>query len=84
MSVLHLVNGVLIGPLQREIEVEHHLLLRPTLEEEVAGNVGADLLDQISQRHKLARPLAELHLLAAALHAHQLNDDRLEEVTAQT
>ncbi len=77
VRVLDLVDGVLLGLVERHVEVEQELGVRLAHLEEEARDVDAHLLVQLAQRHAGARALRELDLLAVALHAHHLVQDVL-------
>src|SRR5690606_7088490 len=80
VRVLDLVDRVLLGLVEGQVEVEEHLRVAAPHEEEVAGDVDAGLLEELPQRDELAGPLAEPDLPAAARDADDLDDLDLEEL----
>ena len=81
VRVLHVVHRVLGALAGREIEVEVDRRVVRARQQEPARRVDADLVDQLVERHELARPLGHRRPLAAASdEVDELHDDQLERV----
>ena len=80
VSVLDVVDGVLVRLLLRKLDVELHLALRRSLEEEEPAGVRAHLFDELAERHDLTRPLGEADCLASALQRDELVDEQHERL----
>src|SRR6266550_3005907 len=78
VRVLHVVDGVLVRLLHRELEIEVELPVRARLKEEVARRVLADGLDDLFEQEELSGPSP--HPLEHALmqETHVLVEDDLE------
>ena len=62
----------------RKVEVEVELAVQRAHEEEVACRIRADLLDELFERHALARALRHLHEFAAAIQADHLQEEHFQ------
>ena len=83
MAVLHVVDRVLVVALDGEGQIEGQRRLHRGHDEEEARRVNADLVEDLVERHDLARALAHRDLLAAA-HQRDLLRDRDVEASRIT
>jgi hypothetical protein len=66
-----------------QLDVEIHLAIGRTLDEEIAHGVGAHFLQHLAQRHHIAGTLGEPHDLAVPLEGHQLVENQRQPVRIQ-
>src|SRR5262249_56128096 len=77
VCVLHVVDGILVRLLAREVDVDVDRLVGAARDEVPARRVDADLLDQLAQEDDVAAALRSLARLAALDDVHELVDDHL-------
>src|SRR3990172_9989591 len=78
MRVLDVVNGVLLGALLREVDIELDRLVMSPRDEEPASGVHSDRVEEVVEEDDVAAPLG--HLLRPTLLAevHELIDENFE------
>ena len=80
VRVLHVVDGVLVGLLGRQIEVDVDRLVGTAVDEVPARGVDADLVEQLVEEHDVAGALRHLRGLAAAREVNELVEQHLDAV----
>ena len=80
MCVLHVVDGVLLRPLLREVDVELDRLIVPPGDEVPARGVDADRVQQVVEEDDVAATLGHLLRLAAFDQVYELVDQNLERL----
>ena len=78
VRVLHVVDGVLGALLRGEVDVDLDRLVGAAVDEEPAGRVDADLVDQLVEEHDVAGALRHLRRLAAAGQVDELVEQHLD------
>ena len=78
VDVLDVVDGVLARLLGREVDVDLDRLVVAAVDEEPAGEVDADLVDEVVEEDHVALALRHLRLLAAADEMDELVDQELD------
>ena len=78
VRVLHVVDGVLLRLLGRQVEVDVDRLVRAAVDEVPARGVDADLVHEVVEEDDVAAALRHLGLLAAARQVHGLVEQHLD------
>ena len=78
VRVLHVVDGVLLRLLGREVDVDLDRLVGAAVDEVPARGVDADLVHELVEEDDVAAPLRHLRLLAALRQMDELVDQHLD------
>ncbi len=78
MHVLDIVDGVLARLLGREVDVDLDRLVVPAVDEEPAGEVDADLVEEVVEGNRVPEALPHLRPLAATREMDELVEEQLD------
>src|SRR3954465_2310361 len=78
VRVLHVVDGILVGPLPGEVDVDLHRLLVPAGEEVPPGGVDADLVQEVVEKDDVAAPLRHFPRFAGLGELDELVDQHFD------